>query len=286
VEALGVSERRACRALGQHRSVQRHAARPRPDEDALTAEIVELASLYGRYGYRRVTALLRQAGWRVNAKRVERIWRREGLKVPCRQPKRGRLWLNDGSCVRLRPERPNHVWAYDFVQDRTHDGKVLRMLVVVDEFTRECLAIRVGRRLGSDQVLEVLAELLVSRGAPEHIRSDNGPEFVAGAVRGWLRRLGVGALFIEPGSPWENGFVESLNGKLRDELLDREIFYTLREAQVLIGPRRSLGRAAAIQHGPAALGPRLPAARPRGRPRAAGAPLRPAAGQGADVVYH
>ena len=161
--ALGVSERRACQVLGQHRSVQRYAARPRPDEDALTADVIGLAAAYGRYGYRRVTALLRAAGWRVNAKRVERIWRREGLKVPRKQPKRGRLWLADGSCVRLRPERPNQVWAYDFVQDRTHDGKVLRMLVVVDEFTRECLAIRVERRLGSD---EVLAGLFVSRGVP------------------------------------------------------------------------------------------------------------------------
>jgi transposase InsO family protein len=151
--------------------------------------------------------------------------------VPRKQPKRGRLWLADGSCVRLGPERPNQVWAYDFVQDRTHDGKVLRMLVVVDEFTRECLAIRVERRLGSDEVLEVLevlAGLFVSRGVPEHIRSDNGPEFVAGAVRAWLGRLGVGALFIEPGSPWENGHRESFNGKLRDELLAREIFYSVR----------------------------------------------------------
>ena len=136
----------------------------------------------------------------VNHKRVERLWRREGLKVPARQPKRGRLWLNDGSCVRLRPERPDHVWAYDFVQDRTRDGKVLRMLVVVDEFSRECLAIRVERRLTSDDVLAVLAELFAARGVPEHVRSDNGPEFVAGAVRGWLGRLGVGTLFIEPGS--------------------------------------------------------------------------------------
>jgi putative transposase len=173
---LGVSERRACRVLGQHRSVQRHAAKPRPEEERLTAEIVELASLYGRYGYRRVTALLRRAGWRVNAKRVERIWRREGLKVPKKQPKRARLWLGDGSCVRLRPERPNQVWAYDFVQDRTRDGKVLRMLVVVDEFSRECLAIRVARGLTSDDVLAVLAELFVARGVPEHVRSDNGPE--------------------------------------------------------------------------------------------------------------
>jgi putative transposase len=208
--------------------VQRYAAKPRPDEEALTFDIVGLARAYGRYGYRRITALLRAAGWRVNAKRVERIWRREGLRVPRRQPKRGRLWLNDGSCVRLRPERPNQVWAYDFVQDRTHDGRVLRMLVVVDESSRECLAIRVGRRLGSEEVLEVLAELFVRHGPPEHLRSDNGPELVAGAVRGWLGRLGVEALFIEPGSPWENGFVESLNGKLRDELLDREIFHSLR----------------------------------------------------------
>jgi len=170
--------------------VQRHVARPRPGEDVLTAEVVGLASLYGRYGYRRrITALLRQAGRRVNAKRIERVWRREGLKVPRKQPKRGRLWLNDGSCVRLRPERPNHVWAYDFVQDRTGDGRVLRMLVVVDEFTRECLAIRVERRLTSDDVLAVLAGLFAARGAPEHVRSDNGPEFVAGTVRGWLARL-------------------------------------------------------------------------------------------------
>jgi putative transposase len=148
--------------------------------------------------------------------------------VPRRQPKRGRLWLNDGSCIRLRPERPNHVWAYDFVQDRTRDGRVLRMLVVVDEFSRECLAIRVGRRLGSEEVLEVLAGLLLSRGAPEHIRSGNGPEFAAAAVRGWLARLGVETLFIEPGSPWGNGYRESFNGKLRDELLDREIFHSRR----------------------------------------------------------
>jgi putative transposase len=261
--------------------VQRYAARPRPDEEALTAEIVALASAYGRYGYRRVTALLRQAGWRVNAKRVERIWRREGLKVPRRQPKRGRLWLADGSCVWLRPERPNHVWAYDFVQDRTRDGKVLRMLVVVDEFTRECLAIRVGRRLGSEEVLEVLAELFVSRGAPEHIRSDNGPEFAATAVRGWLGRLGVGTLFIEPGSPWGNGYRESFNGKLRDELLDREVFHSLREAQVLIEAWR---RHYNTVRPHSALGYRPPA--PEAVPWPAWLPPRPAAGQGADVVYH
>jgi transposase InsO family protein len=267
--------------LGQHRSVQRYAVRPRPDEGALTAEIIRLASAYGRYGYRRVTALLRRAGWRVNAKRVERIWRREGLKVPRKQPKRGRLWLADGSCIRLRPERPNHVWAYDFVQDRTRDGRVLRMLVVVDEFTRECLAILVGRRLGSDEVLEVLAGLFVARGAPEHVRSDNGPEFAATAVRGWLARLGVGTLFIEPGSPWENGYCESLNGKLRDELLDREVFHSLREAQVLIEAWR---RHYNTLRPHSALGYRPPA--PEAVPWPAGAPPHPSAGHGAGGVYH
>jgi putative transposase len=200
----------------------------------LTAAIVQLATRYGRYGYRRIREMLVADGWRVNVKRVYRIWRREGLKVPMKQPKRGRLWLNDGSCVRLRPERPNHVWSYDFVQDRTEDGRAFRMLVVLDEFTRRCLAIVVARRLRSDDVLHCLADLFVTHGPPEHIRSDNGPEFVAINVREWLGRIGVKTLYIEPGSPWENGYCESLNSKLRDELLNGEIFTTLREAQVLI----------------------------------------------------
>lgn len=196
--------------------------------------MVGLACEFGRYGYRRATALLRAEGFAVNHERVERLWRREGLKVPARQPKRGRLWLNDGSCVRLRPERKDHVWSYDFVQDRTRDGRAFRMLTVIDEFTRECLAIDVERGLRSDDVLERLADLFVRRGVPEHVRSDDGPEFTAEAVRGWLGRVGVRTLFIEPGSPWENGYVESFNGKLRDELLDREAFDTLLEAKVLI----------------------------------------------------
>lgn len=232
--ALGVSERRACRVLGQHRSTQRKVPNPADDEAQLTAAIIALAKQYGRYGYRRITALLRQAGWPVNAKRVERIWRREGLKVPARQPRRGRLWVNDGSCIRLRPERPGHVWAYDFVEDRTHDGRTFRMLTVVDEFSRECLAITVARRLNSDDVLATLADLFVERGPPEHIRSDQGPEFIAKAVRAWLARLGVHTLYIEKASPWENGYNESFNGKLRDELLNTEVFYTLMEAKVLI----------------------------------------------------
>ena len=220
--------------IGQHRSVQRYTPTPRPDEDALTATIVKLAGKYGRYGYRRIGALLRRNGWEVNDKRVERIWRKEGLIVTKKQPKRGRLWFNDGSCVRLRPQYPNHVWAYDFVADRTHDGKAYRMLTVIDEHTRECLAIRVERKLSSEEVIETLAELFIERGIPKHIRSDNGPEFCAKAVREWLQRLEVGPLFIEPGSPWENGYNESFNGRLRDELLNGEIFYTLKEAQILI----------------------------------------------------
>ncbi len=207
---------------------------PADDEASLTADIIALAACYGRYGYRRITALLRQAGWTVNAKRVERIWRREGLKVPARQPKRGRLWLNDGSCTRLRLNHPGHVWAYDFVEDRTHDGRKLRMLTVVDEFSRECLAITVARRLNSDDVLATLTDLFAERGPPAHIRSDQGPEFIAHAVRNWLGKLGVKTLYIEKASPWENGYNESFNGKLRDELLNVEVFYSLVEARILI----------------------------------------------------
>ncbi len=234
MDKLAVSERRACRTLGQHRSTQRKLPQGRSDEDALTTTIIDLACKYGRYGYRRVHWLLEQHGWYVGLNRVKRIWRREGLKVPRKQPKRGRLWLNDGSCVRLRPTHRNHVWSYDFVQDRTHDGKAFRMLTVIDEFSRESLAIHVDRKLNSQDVLHVLGKLFVRHGPPEHIRSDNGPEFVARAVRDWLARLQVKTLYITPGSPWENGYNESFNGKLRDECLNMEIFYTLKEAKVLI----------------------------------------------------
>ena len=196
--------------------------------------MIALAREYGRYGYRMITGLLRNDGWKVNHKRIERLWRREGLKVPQKQPKRGRLWFNDGSCIRLRPQYKDHVWAYDFVHARTHDGRPLRMLTLVDEYTRECLAIDVARRLNSEDVLERLVWLFVTRGVPEHIRSDNGSEFTCEAVRFWLAKVGVATLFIEPGSPWENGYIESFNGKLRDELLNGEIFYTLLEAKVLI----------------------------------------------------
>jgi putative transposase len=236
---MAVSERRACQVLDQARATQRREPSPPSDEKQLTNDIIDLAAKYGRYGYRRITALLNHnKGWRVNHKRVERIWRREGLKVPQKQPKRGRLWLNDGSCVRLRPDHKDHVWSYDFVKEHTENGKAFRVLNIIDEYSRECLATLVNRKIKSEDVLDQLFNLFVFRGLPEHIRSDNGPEFTARAVRKWLNRLEVKTLFIEPGSPWENGYIESFNGKMRDELLDRELFSTLEEAKVLINQWR------------------------------------------------
>jgi putative transposase len=230
-----VSERRACKVLEQARATQRRSLSSPSDEQQLTNDIIALATKYGRYGYRRITALLNnEHGWRVNHKRVERIWRKEGLKVPKKQPKRSRLWLNDGSCVRLRPEYKDHVWSYDFMIDRTADGRAFKILNIIDEYTRECLAIVVKRKITSQDVIDRLFQLFIFRGIPEHVRSDNGPEFTARAIRKWLTSLGVKTLFIEPGSPWENGYIESFNGKLRDELLNLEIFTTLEEAKVLI----------------------------------------------------
>jgi len=275
-----VSERRICAVLGQHRSTQRKVPHGLPDEEQLTADIVELARRYGRYGYRKIAGLLRQAGWLINDKRVERIWRREGLKVPHKQPKRGRLWLNDGSCIRLRAERPNHVWSYDFVEDRTHDGRKYRMLTVLDEFTHESLAIRVERRLKATDVIDVLSDLFLLRGVPGHIRSDNGPEFVAASVRDWIAAVGASTAYIAPGSPWENGFIESFNARLRDELLNGEIHDASRGR----GPDRGL--APTLQRRQAALIARIPAASTgsdlAASPRSAlsSAPVSPRAGQG------
>jgi len=229
-----LSERHACRLVHQPRGTQRYQPTQRDDEDELTQAIISLASQYGRYGYRRITALLQQAGWSVGKDRVQRIWRREGLKVPAKQKPRGRLWLNDGSCVRLRPERPNHVWSYDFVEAQTYDGRSLRLLTLIDEFSRECLAIRVARRLNSSHVIELLSECMLDYGLPDFLRSDNGAEMTARRVKNWLAIVGTMPLFIEPGSPWENGYCESFNGKLRDECLNGEIFYSLKEAQVVI----------------------------------------------------
>jgi transposase InsO family protein len=231
---MKVSVRRACQVLGIGRSTYHYQSTTTPLESALTDRIIELALQYGRYGYRRITALLRADGWYVNHKRVERIWRQEGLKVPARQPKRRRLWLNDGSIIRLRALYPDHVWSYDFVMHYTSDNRKFRMLTIIDEYTRECLAIDVGRSLTKESVLEKLTDLFIRRGIPEHIRSDNGSEFTAKIVRQWLKALDVTTLYITPGSPWENGYNESFNGKLRDELLNVEIFDTLLEAKVLI----------------------------------------------------
>ncbi|MDP6336766.1 MAG: IS3 family transposase [Nitrospinaceae bacterium] len=234
MEYYGVSERKACRVLGQCRATQRYEPKQMDDEELLRSSVTRLASKYGRYGYKRITALLKQEGWKVNHKRVARIWREVGLKVPAKQPKKGRLWLGNGDCVRHRSEYKDHVWSYDFVHERTKDNRSFRILTVIDEFTRESLGTVVRRRFTSLDVIEVLSELFITRGLPEHIRSDNGPEFTSRAIRQWLTNLEVGPLFIEPGSPWENGYNESFNGKLRDELLNGEIFYTLKEAKIMI----------------------------------------------------
>jgi len=237
--------------LNQSRGSYRKPRHQKPDEQKLTEDIIRLATKYGRYGYKRITALLKVEGWHVNHKRVERIWRSEGLKVPSRHKKRGRLYLNDGSCIRLRPCWKDHVWSYDFVADRLIDGTKVRFLTLVDEYTRECLALRVGYNLKSHDVLDVLTDVFISRGLPDYIRSDNGSEFTAKMLQDWLKRLDVKTAFITPGSPWENGYNESFNGRFRDEFLNQETFYTLEEARVLtdkwrynynhIRPHTSLG---------------------------------------------
>ena len=232
-EKYAISQRRACRAVQISQRVARYHPISREDEDALRSRMIYLACNYGRYGYRRVTALLRAEGWCVNHKRVERIWREEGLKVPQKQPKRRRLWLNDGSCIRLRAEYPNHVWSYDFVEDRLRNGKKLRFLNIIDEYTRECLASIPRRSWKHQQVIEVLSGLFVLKGCPVYLRSDNGSEFTATRLKQWLQDLGVKTAYIEPGSPWENGYCESFNSKMRDEFLNGELFDTLQEAIIL-----------------------------------------------------
>jgi putative transposase len=231
---MKVPERLICRVLGQHRSTQRRRPRGRADEERLVADMIELARQYGRYGYRRIAVMLRDAGWQVSDGRIERLWRREGLKVPQKQPKKGRLWLNDGSCIRLRPAYRDHVWSYDFVHHRTDDGKAFRTLNILDEYSRECLAIRVKRKLNSTDVIDILTDLFILRGIPAFIRSDNGPEFIAEAVRNWIGAVGAKTAYITPGSPWENGYCESFNARFRDELLNGEIFYSLKEVQIII----------------------------------------------------
>ncbi len=228
-----VSQRRACRAVHISQRVTRYIPIRRQDEDILRSRIIELACNYGRYGYRRITALLRAEGWCVNHKRIERIWREEGLKVPQKQPKKRRLWLNDGSCIRLRAEYKNHVWSYDFVEDRLSNGRKIRWLNIIDEYSRECLASIPRRSWRHQYIIEILSGLFITKGCPAYIRSDNGSEFTATRLMEWLQNLNISTAYIEPGSPWENGYCESFNSKMRDEFLNGEIFDSLHEAQVL-----------------------------------------------------
>ena len=228
-----ISERRACRVLDQPRSCQRYVAKPREDEEVLVKRMLELARKHPRYGYRFITAKLRQEGWRVNRKRVHRLWRREGLKVPQQQRKRRRLGKSENGCHRRRAEHKDHVWCWDFVFDHTPSGSTLKRLSIVDEYTRECLCLKVDRSITSEDVIDTLAELFAIRGVPKHIRSDNGPEFIARAIQQWTKQLGIETLYIEPGSPWENGFAESFHSRFRDEFLATELFENLSAARKL-----------------------------------------------------
>jgi putative transposase len=230
---FGVSERRACRVVGQPRATQRQRPKPRPGEGRLLARMLALVRRHPRFGYRRIWALLRREGWRVNRKRVYRLWRRQGLKIPKKLRKKRRLGTSGNGCTRRRAEYRDHVWCWDFIHDRTADGRPLKWLSVIDEYTRECLVLEVRRSLTAGAVIAVLAALIGRRGAPRHIRSDNGPEFIAKAIRGWLAKEAVEVLYIAPGAPWENGYAESFHSRLRDELLNAEEFASLLEARVL-----------------------------------------------------
>jgi putative transposase len=230
---FAVSERRACKALDQPRSSQRYEPQPRSDEPAVVKRMLELVRQRPRFGYRRIGRLLAAEGWRAGLSRVFRLWRREGLKVPQKKRKRRRLGTSANGCDRRRAEHKDHVWCWDFVFDRTTTGTTLKWLSIVDEHTRECLALKVARSITSEDVIDTLAELFAMRGVPRHIRSDNGPEFVAQAIRRWLSQVGVEALYIEPGSPWENGYAESFHSRLRDEFLAVEVFESLTAARKL-----------------------------------------------------
>jgi transposase InsO family protein len=233
-EQMNVSERRACKVIGQSRMTQRYKT-TQPDKDkALTTEILTLAVRHKRYGYRMITAKLRQDGWVVNHKRVQRIWQKEGLQVPYRRKFKKAMGSSANSCSVKKAEYPNHVWTYDFVSDQTEDGRKLRLLTVLDEFTRESLAIEVARSMPAGDVISVLDYLFMLRGVPKLIRSDNGPEFIAHSITRWLYDQGIEAIHIAPGSPWENGYIESFNGKFRDEVLNRELFYSVKEAKVIV----------------------------------------------------
>ncbi len=234
-DRLGISERRACRYVGQHRSTQRHEPCVAEDDQALRAELRRISRRRPRWGYRRAHQLLLEEGWQVNRKRTQRLWREEGLRVPCRRRKRQRLGESTVPAERLRAEAPDHVWALDFQFDQTADGRILKLLHVVDEFTREALAIECHRRIDADKTVATLERLVAERGAtPAFIRCDNGPELTANALRDWCRFSRAGSAYIEPGSPWQNPFVESFGSRIRDELLAVELFSCLAEARVLV----------------------------------------------------
>ena len=267
-DTFGVSERRACRVLGQARSTQRQVPKTKEEEGRLVTRMLELVRRHPRYGYRRIWALLRREGWRVDRKRVHRLWRKQGLKVPTKQRKKRRLGSSVNSCVRRPAEYKDHIWAWDFLHDRTADGGPLKWFTLVDEYTRECLALEVRRGMTARAVTEVLAGVVRERGAPAHIRSDNGPEFIAKGIRAWMTGAGLETLYIEPGAPWENGYAESLGSKVRDELLNAEEFGSLLEAQVLgkewkqeynqVRPHSSLGYRTPAEFG--AMAPRADSA--------------------------
>jgi putative transposase len=234
-DRLGLSERRACQIVQQHRSTQRHQPQKAPEDEALRSRLRDLSRERPRWGYRRAHAVLLKEGWSINRKRTQRLWREEGLRVPARRRKRQRLGISTVPADRLRAERPDHVWALDYQFDQTSDGKILKLLHVVDEHTREALAVRCERTIDADQTVTTLERLVSQRGrAPEHIRCDNGPELTANAIRDWCRFSGAGSVYIEPGSPWQNPYVESFGSRIRDELLSQELFHTLTEARVLI----------------------------------------------------
>ena len=233
VEAKDASQRRACKVVNQPRSTNRYQPKNSSEEERLKRRLKEISDAEPRWGYRTAASQLRREGWRINDKRVQRLWREEGLKVPQKQRKRRRLGKSQNSSQRQRAGAPNQVWSYDFVMDQTSDGRRLKLLCVVDEFTRECLAIHVARNIGAMEVIGVLAAIVKERGAPKHLRSDNGPEFIAKSVRRWLESQGIATLYIEPGSPWENAYCESFNGRLRDGLLNREELASELEAKVL-----------------------------------------------------
>lgn len=226
-EKFKVSQRRACRVVGQHRTSHRYVEKTTDEQVRLSKRMRELAVRHPRYGYRRIGALLRSEGWSVNRKRVQRIWRLEGLRVPVKERKRRRLGSIDGAITRLRAGSHNEVWSYDFVMDQSADGRRLKMLPVVDEYSRQCLGIEVARSLTARDVIATLEKLFTKHGAPRYLRSDNGPEFIAGAVKDWLANSGVATLYIEPGSPWQNAYSESFNSRFRDELLNREVLTSL-----------------------------------------------------------